>query len=100
MACMRALDPWHKHVKRLRDLLNHEIPNREGGGDTLAEATSPHRHIHTKKHLNTFCKSTHDCVPGIHAGILGMNQANLNIFLDKSCLSSFKSISVPVEAFQ
>lgn len=60
MACARLLDPWHKHVKRLRDLLNHEIPNREGKGATLAEVTSPYWHIHTKKHLNAFCKSTRD----------------------------------------
>lgn len=70
MACARLLDPWHKHFKRLRDLLNHEIPNREGEGATLAEDTSPHRHIHTKKHLNAFCKSTHGCFLGYTQGCL------------------------------
>lgn len=50
--------------RRLHDLLNHEIPNREDRGGTLAENTSPHMHIHTDKHLDAFCKSVYYCSLG------------------------------------
>lgn len=77
--------------RRLHDLLNHEIPNREDRGGTLAENTSPHRHIHTDKHLNAFCKSVCACFLGNVQQYL-VDKAKIKILMDRLSFYNFPSL--------